>query len=160
MREEKRSEIIQDALNFLDDEMIEEVESLRDGLVAAEESMKEENIREFRQKVVRKNTPWRKWATLAAGMAIFVLLGGIWDGINPEVHDMNTNPENMDGFYVDEEAKDKLESNNADDIVDSDATIEEENEDFMESLEEATETEESTETGEFTEMEAATEIGE
>lgn len=158
MREEKKSEIIQDALNFLDDEMLEEVEALREGLVAAQESTKEKNAREFKKKAARKSTPWRKWTTLAAGMAIFILLGGIWGGINPEVHDMNTNPENMDGFYVDEEAKDKLESNNTDDIVDSDVIFEGENEDFMESMEE--ETEETTETEEFTEMEAATEIGE
>ena len=37
MREEKRSEIIQDALNFLDDEMIKDVETLR-GKVELEEN--------------------------------------------------------------------------------------------------------------------------
>ena len=31
MREEKKSEVIQDALNYLDDDMIEEVDILRGG---------------------------------------------------------------------------------------------------------------------------------
>ena len=63
MREEKYSEIIHDALNFLDDEMIEEVDHLRGGVsvesVSTQASMQEE-IKDFSQKKAKAaSETWR-----------------------------------------------------------------------------------------------------
>lgn len=63
MRQENKSEIIHDALNLLDDEMIEEVEKLRGG-----EPLVQKELR-----------PWRKWAALAASVCLFIVVGGIWN---------------------------------------------------------------------------------
>lgn len=73
MREEKKSEIIHDALNFLDDEMIEEVDALRGG-VSFEEN----------KKVVKKIISWRRWISFAASICILIIVGGIWHGIEGE----------------------------------------------------------------------------
>lgn len=63
MKQENKSEIIHDALNLLDDEMIEEVEKLRGG-----EPLVQKELR-----------PWRKWAALAASVCLFIVVGGIWN---------------------------------------------------------------------------------
>lgn len=86
MREENRSEIIHDALNLLDDEMIEEVEKLR-GQVAV------------------KNTkfPWRKWSALAAGICLVLSTSWIW---NSQL--------SQEGYLSDkEELKDEIGNNPA-----------------------------------------------
>ena len=149
MREEKRSEIIHDALNFLDDEMIDEVENLRGGFVTTEETMVEKSVTEMKKKAGRKNISWKKWTALAAGIGFFIMIGGIWDRVTLESHDMNNRPEDIEGIFENAEIKDEVEKDNADDVVDSDATFEGECEDFMESIKE---------TEGFTEMENSTEI--
>lgn len=93
MSEEKRSEVIHDALHYLDDEIIEEVEELR-GYVKKEEmkdSSDMENQIPFskmeKQRSVDGDIPekverlrfmksWRKWMTLAASFC--VLIAGSW----------------------------------------------------------------------------------
>ena len=59
MREEKKSEIILDALNFLDDEMIEEVDALRGGFITTEETMAEETVTEIVEQINWKRTKGR-----------------------------------------------------------------------------------------------------
>ena len=98
MREEKYSEIIQDALNFLDDEMIEEVDRLRGGVsvesVSTQASMQEE-IKDFSQKkakdavegVYKKTAPWRKWTALAASICLLVAAGNAWEMLQEGVFD-------------------------------------------------------------------------
>lgn len=98
MREEKYSEIIHDALNFLDDEMIEEVDHLRGGVsvesVSAQASIQEE-VKDFTQTkrngVVgneqKKPTPWRKWAALAASICLLVVVGNAWEMLQEGVFD-------------------------------------------------------------------------
>ena len=92
MREENRSEIIHDALNFLDEKMIEEVDNLRGGVavgsVSYEQGARNEkaSIKVLGQKkekdTARKMSKliysWRKWATLAAGICLIVLVGNAW----------------------------------------------------------------------------------
>ncbi|MBQ8519700.1 MAG: hypothetical protein IJ455_08895 [Agathobacter sp.] len=80
MREENRSEIIHDALNLLDDEMIEEVEKLRGGVVEktiGPVKVVEENQNKEVQKMPR---PWRKWTALAASVSLLILVSGMWYG--------------------------------------------------------------------------------
>lgn len=69
MREEMKSEIIHDAIGFLDDEMIEEVDALRTGVVL-------ETIENDRKKLVS----WRKWGVLAASIAVILIAGNILMG--------------------------------------------------------------------------------
>ena len=75
MREEKRSEIIHDALNFLDDEMIEEVGKLREK--EEQQPMKGNGIQPSRRKL--KN--WHKWTSLAACLCVLIIACGLWYGI-------------------------------------------------------------------------------
>ncbi len=75
MREKKRSEIIQDALEFLDDEMIEEVEKMRGGYLKLDTEESQEitlNITEPK----KTHYPWRKWTALAASVCL--LVAGSW----------------------------------------------------------------------------------
>lgn len=64
MRED-RSEIIHDALDYLDDDLIEEVDDLRSGVM------------EEPQKTVH---PWRKWVAVAASVCLIIVIGGVWHG--------------------------------------------------------------------------------
>lgn len=78
MKEEKRSEIIQDALNFLDDEMIEDVEKLR-GCIEKEEfeqSSDAKNQKIVQGKGAKRKKSWRRWTALAASLC--VLIAGTW----------------------------------------------------------------------------------
>ena len=65
MREENRSEIIHDALNLLDDALIEEVEELRGGVVEKE--------------IPKKIYSWKKWTALAASVCVFFVAGAVWN---------------------------------------------------------------------------------
>lgn len=86
MKQENKSEIIHDALNLLDDEMIEEVEKLRGG-----EPLVQKELR-----------PWRKWAALAASVCLFIVVGGIWnagirkDTLQQESADQESISDDMD----------------------------------------------------------------
>ena len=62
MKEENRSEIIHDALNLLDDEMIEEVDKLRGGVL-----------------MEKKPRSWRKWVALAASICLLIVAFDVWD---------------------------------------------------------------------------------
>lgn len=112
MREEKYSEIIHDALNFLDDEMIEEVDRLRGGVsvesINAEPQPQEENVKiiEF---ALKKQYSWRKWAALAASICLLVVVGNAWEiqqdggwntGNSNEIYDeqIEGNPEDQAGI--------------------------------------------------------------
>lgn len=92
MREENISEILHDALQYLDDEMIEEVQALRGGVLVEkstdfnlqsnpevekiENPYKDDWKKEFR--------PWRKWAALAASVCLFVIVGTAWNALYQE----------------------------------------------------------------------------
>lgn len=105
---ENRSEIIHDALNFLDEEMIEEVEALR-GFVEKEEFKQDSDSEKQRisiQTALQKKKFWRKWTALAA--SVCVLIAGSWiygNYIKPVTHmenaqenfgDTVSNPEDAD----------------------------------------------------------------
>ena len=79
MREEKRSEIILDALNALDDEMIKDVENLRG------------------MSIKKKKSPWRKLTAMAAGICVFVICGWMASsGLFSPVENTNERNENTD----------------------------------------------------------------
>ena len=89
MREENKSGIIHDALNFLDDEMIEEVDRLRGGVSV-------ENVSTHKVKF-----PWRKWSTLAASICLLIVLGNAWFMMQNVIFDtgnMNGGNESHDGM--------------------------------------------------------------
>lgn len=69
MLEKNRSEIIHDALNQLDDDLIEEVDAIRKSAV---------NTRDERS--TRKKT-WRHITTIAASIAIFFIAGFVWSEV-------------------------------------------------------------------------------
>lgn len=78
MKEEKRGEIIHDALQFLDDDMIEDVEKLRGFEEESQDiSDKENNIG---YKGLRRKGDFRKGIALAA--SICVLIAGSWIFVN------------------------------------------------------------------------------
>ena len=92
MREENISEILHDALQYLDDEMIEEVEAIRGGVLiekstdlnlqtnpeveTVENPYKDDWKKEFR--------PWRTWAVLAASVCLFFIVGSAWNNLHQE----------------------------------------------------------------------------
>lgn len=99
MREENRSEIIHDALNFLDDEMIEEVDRLRGGIVDVAPSTPIDNVNTTQESSIQREfRPWRKWAALAASVCVLIIVGTLWNGsmlkgTNDHADDMNLNQE-------------------------------------------------------------------
>lgn len=68
MKKEKQSEIFHDALQFLDDEMIEDVEKLRGGVAV-------------KKKTIRS---WRKWTALAASVCVLVVAAGAWSSLDQD----------------------------------------------------------------------------
>ena len=81
MREENRSEIIHDALNLLDDEMIEEVDRLRGGIVDVAPSTPIDNVNTTQESSIQREfRPWRKWAALAASVCVLIIVGTLWNG--------------------------------------------------------------------------------
>lgn len=112
MREEKQSEIIHDALNYLDDELIDDVEKLR-GYIDKEElehSSSAENHVIFMEKVPNKQRYWRKWTTLAASVCVLILGGWmVSSGLVPEVdtaekEEMELENSNKDETFVNKES--------------------------------------------------------
>ena len=136
MRGEKRSEIIHDALNFLDDEMIEEVDALRGGFVTTKETMEEETVTEMKKKAVRKGTAWRKWAALAACISLFILVGKVWSEMDSTAEDMNMGLQNQESIQEDENQENIYQDSNldiehTDDLADSDEKFQEESKDYI-----------------------------
>lgn len=135
MRGEKRSEIIHDALNFLDDEMIEEVDALRGGFVTTKETM-EEAVTEMKKKAGRKSTAWRKWATLAASISLFILVAKVWNGMDSTAEDMNIGLQNQESIQEDENQESiypdsNLDIEHTDDLADSDEKFQEDSKDYI-----------------------------
>lgn len=109
MREENRSEIIQDALGFLDDEMIEEVEKLREKEV-------QEPVKEIEIPQRRRLKNWHKWTGLVACICVLILACGLWngienDGIGNSLDMESALPENTHPGVEGDEEKDFLENN-------------------------------------------------
>ena len=129
MRVEERSEHIHDALNFLDNEMIEDVEELRGNVV----EISKEKKRFF---------SWNKWTAFAAVMALIILVGGVGNGYSPEFESSD-----MNNVTPDQESMQENIDKESNDSLDSDAIFDEEHK-AEEELEETEETEEETETEE------------
>ena len=127
MREENRSEIIHEALNLLDDEMIEEVDRLRGGVVdVVPSAQKIDSDTTQESSIQREFRPWRKWVALAASVCVLIIVGTLWNGsmskgIFNQADDMNLNQEENKQEGIDlelnsgteimsgEETKDKTE---------------------------------------------------
>lgn len=83
MKEENRSEIIHDALNELDDDLIEQVDGLRRKL---------ENAGDEHSSILKTRNfiSWKKWTAFAASTCVLVIAGWVWgnailpDGENDE----------------------------------------------------------------------------
>lgn len=78
MKEKIRSEILHDALNFLEDEIIEEVDGIR-GSLLTDDIVKHASVQErddVLTSITRKSTsPWRKWTAIAAGICVIIIAG-------------------------------------------------------------------------------------
>lgn len=112
MREEKRSEIIHEALNFLEDEIIEETDKLRGGVLVDKKTLRihpEEkggDVKIIKQKELR---PWRKWAAMAASVCLLFLVGGVWNAtIGKEVENLSE-----DYLTVDKDVEEEKEQDNS-----------------------------------------------
>ncbi len=106
MRDEKRSEIIHDALNYLDDEMIEDVENLRAKV----------DKKEFEQSSnAEKQRNWKKWTALAASICVLILGGWmVANGLIPQIAPAEDNASVMnesldgEGEFSDDEIVDEI----------------------------------------------------
>lgn len=79
MKYEKRSELLHDALNFLDEDMINDVEKLRNGDTKSEITP------------IEKKVSWRRWAALAASVCILISGSIIYrDYLIPKGNTQNT----------------------------------------------------------------------
>ena len=76
MKELERSERIHDALDFLDDDMIEEVDRKRCNIYANERCSERKNSNFVQIK------RWKNWAALAACIGIIVIISGAWNSIS------------------------------------------------------------------------------
>ena len=84
MKDEKRCECIHDALGYLEDELIEEVDTLRSGTTLQKQ---EDGIRPMFAK--------RKWIAIAASIALIFIAGNLWNSTigNHSAPDMESVPE-------------------------------------------------------------------
>lgn len=119
MREENRSEIIHDALNFLDDEMIEEVDRLRGG-VSVENASTQTQVQDENDKLIsfasENRHPWRKWVALAAGICL-VIVGNVWEASN------GGNPNTNSNQIHDENVQDGIEGEPSDLVGNADGSL-------------------------------------
>ena len=76
MKEIERSERIHDALDFLDDDMIEEVDRKRCNIYVDERCSECKNSNSIAYK------RWKKWSALAACIGIIVIISGAWNSIS------------------------------------------------------------------------------
>ena len=108
MSKEKRGEMLQDALHYLDDEMIEEVEALR-GFKEKEEC-----------KLVKKN-PWKKWLAMAASVCLLFVGSWIYEAyIQPVNHSEKIpemNAEDIVENKTDDMIEDEQENNQEEDSI-------------------------------------------
>ena len=163
MKEIERSELIHDALNFLDDDMIEEVDRKRCNVYANEHcsECKNSNFVQIKR--------WKNWAALAACIGIIVIISGAWNSIsqNDFLHNLNGEMESIenDALNKDEQNnKPDFESNlnqesttNEDDFTDGNENVnqdlKEESKVELETSEERVENEDTEETEETEETE-------
>ena len=76
MKEIERSELIHDALDFLDDDMIEEVDRKRCNIYTHERCSECKNSNSIAYK------RWKNWAALAACICLIVIISGAWNSIS------------------------------------------------------------------------------
>jgi len=81
MREENSSEIFHEALNFLEEEIIEETDKLRGGVLADKTTQLSTRgaADEIKAMVQKELRPWRKWVALAASVGLLIIVGGVWN---------------------------------------------------------------------------------
>lgn len=104
---EKKSERIQDALQYLDEDLIEQVERMRQGVVEVD---KNDNTRSDMQKKYFEQSEeryqdkseqhyssqkWKKWTTLAASVCVLLTAGRIWSTIFPQISYFDQNKEGI-----------------------------------------------------------------
>ena len=120
MREENRSEIIHDAINFLDDEMIEEVNGLRGG-VSVENVSTQTQVQDENDKMIdftsKNRYPWRKWVALAASICLIVIVGNAWEISN------GGKPNTNDDLILDENVQDGMEGEPSDLVGNADGGL-------------------------------------
>ena len=107
MREKMKSEIMQDALSFLDDEMIKEVEDLRE----KQELEKNQNKRQPRF--------WRRWTGLAASICVLIIAGGVWYGIENDGFKEHMNSGMQESLPTDENTN--VENDSLEDVIDKES---------------------------------------
>lgn len=125
MKYEKRSELLHDALNFLDEDMIDEVEKLRNGETKSE-------ITPITHKV-----SWRNWAALAASVCILISASIVYrDYLIPEgnventesgtSHETDQNDESVDIISTEEKlgsAQNSGQTDNLDGVIEGEYTV-------------------------------------
>lgn len=118
MRDDNRNEIIHDAIGFLDDELIEDVDALRSGTTPPKQ-----------EKGTRPILLTRRWMAIAASICLIVVVSGIWNSTigsntmsNMESFD-EKEPENVQEDVLQENAQegeeivDKFEEEEMEDCV-------------------------------------------
>ena len=113
MRKEERSELIHDALNFLDEEMIEDVEELRGNVGVAK------NITEPKKGATSRVLAWKKWAVLAASVCLILGINYVWNDANVESNEYNDMNESHDKPESMESNKEENKEENKENITDS-----------------------------------------
>lgn len=119
MRNEERSEIMQDALEFLDDEMIEDVENLR-GFVEKEDTERSTRIKNnvfiTKESSGHKSEKyWKRWIALAASICVLITGGWIYETFiypaenNEEIPNMETDNITQNQSHRNEETTDDAE---------------------------------------------------
>lgn len=92
MSNENRSELIHDALNLLDEDMIEDVDRLRGNAAETVEETKK-----------IKKVPWRRWTALAASICVLVIGGWAWQNFQKQNLDYEADKENKEDFLSNQE---------------------------------------------------------
>lgn len=122
MRKESRSELLQEALDFLDEDMIEEVDRLRRNQVEkASDSTAAKKQAETVSKSKIKRFPWRRITALTASLCLLVIGSRAWKNYVGTSAEDKMNKEDMeynDGYPAIMDSQQAVKENGVADKVD------------------------------------------
>lgn len=119
MSKEKRTEKIQEALYYLDDDFIEDVEKLR-GFVDLSTEDKVFSEKKMQGQRLKKKKYWRKWTSLAASICLLIVgswIYGIY--LHPSEHSMENSGVGQENFSEDNLSEENLKYKQEDFVEDA-----------------------------------------
>lgn len=107
MSKENRSELIHEALNLLDEDLIEDVDRLRGGVV--EPVSKSEKANEIEEAKKIGKVQWRRWTALAASICVLVVGSWAWQNFHEPDWDAEQEKGAKEDFMLNQEGMEEVQ---------------------------------------------------